>query len=238
MAEAISLAKDLNDMHALAIALLNAGFLGHLERNPTKVERLASDLIELSTRHQFASWMAGGEVLRGWAHSVSGDAAEGLSLINRGINDWRASGLILLVPYWLALKAEALYLADRILEALEAIREAEEEVVERSQERWWCAELHRLHGVCFSRLLVPTRVKLRLRFAEAIKTAIVFQPVIIVANDDNRFVRPSLVQGCCDRQEVIGIKRSYRRHFRIFRDRHGHRVRFRDYHNRRHSDLL
>ena len=58
MAEAISLAKDLNDMHALAIALLNAGFLGHLERNPTKVERLASDLIELSTRHQFASWMA------------------------------------------------------------------------------------------------------------------------------------------------------------------------------------
>ena len=54
MAEAISLAKELNDMHALALALFHAGFLGHFERNPAEVERLASDLIELSTRHNFA----------------------------------------------------------------------------------------------------------------------------------------------------------------------------------------
>ena len=40
MAEAISLAKELNDMHALAVALYLAGFLGHFERNPAEVERL------------------------------------------------------------------------------------------------------------------------------------------------------------------------------------------------------
>jgi hypothetical protein len=50
MAEAISLAKELNDMHALALALWNAGILGHYERNPDEVERLASDLIELSMK--------------------------------------------------------------------------------------------------------------------------------------------------------------------------------------------
>ena len=44
------------------------------------------------------------------------------------------------------LKAEALHLADRTSEALEAIREAEA-LVERSGERKWCAELHRLRGV-------------------------------------------------------------------------------------------
>jgi hypothetical protein len=37
------------------------------------VERLASDVIELSTRHQFASWLAAGKVFRGWALSASGD---------------------------------------------------------------------------------------------------------------------------------------------------------------------
>ena len=54
MAEAISLAKELNDMHALACALYFAAILAHCERNPAEVERLASDLIELSTRHNFA----------------------------------------------------------------------------------------------------------------------------------------------------------------------------------------
>ena len=50
------------------------------------------------------------------------------------------------MPYYLTLQAEALYLADRTSEALEAIKEAEK-VVERSEEPWWCPELHRLRGV-------------------------------------------------------------------------------------------
>jgi predicted ATPase len=97
------------------------------------VERFASDLIELSTRHQFAYWLAGGEVLRGWARSASGDTTEGLSRIEDGIVDWRATGSKICVPYWLGLKAEALHLADRTFEALEAISEAEA-VVEGSED--------------------------------------------------------------------------------------------------------
>ena len=85
MAEAISLAKELNDMHGLALALCYAAYLAHYERNPADVERLASDLIELSTRHNFALWLAGGEVLRGWARSASGDITEGISWIEDGI---------------------------------------------------------------------------------------------------------------------------------------------------------
>ena len=78
MAEAISLAKELNDMHALAVALYwMQGFSPTISDNPAEVERLASDLIELSTRQNFAFWLAGGEVLRGWTRSASGDTAEG-----------------------------------------------------------------------------------------------------------------------------------------------------------------
>ena len=50
------------------------------------------------------------------------------------------------LPFFLALKAEALHLADRTSEALEAISEAET-AAERFEEREWCAELHRLRGV-------------------------------------------------------------------------------------------
>ena len=62
MAEAISLAKELNDMHALAVALWNAAILAHYERNPAEVERLASDLIELCNTSKFcmvSGWRRG-----------------------------------------------------------------------------------------------------------------------------------------------------------------------------------
>jgi predicted ATPase len=169
MAEAITLAKDLNDMHALAVALYLAGILGHFERNPAKVERLASDVIELSTRHQFASWLAAGKVFRGWAHSASGDTAEGLSWIEDGIVDWRATGSKLSEPYWLALKAEAMHIADRTSEALEAISEAQA-LAERSEERWWSAELHRLRGV-FLAAMGAEETQIEASFCEAIRIA-------------------------------------------------------------------
>jgi hypothetical protein len=92
MAEAISLAKELNDSHALAGALHFGAILRHLERNTAEVERLVSELIELSTRHNFALWLAGGEIFGGWARSVSGSTAEGIAWIEDGIRDYRAAG--------------------------------------------------------------------------------------------------------------------------------------------------
>jgi hypothetical protein len=66
--------------------------------------------------------------------------------IEDGIRDYRATGAIIGLPYHLGIKAEAFHLADRTSEALEAIKEAEA-LVERFEERWWCAELHRLRAI-------------------------------------------------------------------------------------------
>jgi predicted ATPase len=169
MAEAISLAKELNDMHALVLAIYWATHLAYFQRDLREVERLALDLIELSTPHQFASWLAGGEVLRGWARSASGDATHGISWIEEGIGDYRAVGSILNLPFFLALKAEALHLADRTSEALEAIREAQA-LAERSEERWWSAELYRLRAV-FLAALCADEAQIEASFCAAIRTA-------------------------------------------------------------------
>jgi predicted ATPase len=169
MAEATSLATELNDMHALAVALYLSGWLAHFEGNPAEVERLASDLIELSTRQNFALWLAAGEVLRGWARSASGDTAEGISWIDDGIEDWRATGSTLIVPYYLGLKAEALYLADRISEAVEAIKEAEA-AAQRNEERHSYAELYRLRGV-FLAAMGADETEIEAAFCAAIRIA-------------------------------------------------------------------
>jgi hypothetical protein len=168
-AEAISLAKEMNDMSSLAFALYMGAIVACYERNPAEVERLASDLIELSTHHNFAFWLPGATVLRGWARSVSGDVVEGISWIDQGIEDYRATGSIAALTLWLALKAEALHLADRTSEALEAIREAEAQAG-RFELGSWYAELHRLRGV-FLATLGADRTQIETSFHEAIRIA-------------------------------------------------------------------
>jgi hypothetical protein len=81
--------------------------LDYFERNSVEVERLASEIIELSTRQHFEHFLALGMIYRGWARSASDDATEGISWIEDGIRDYRAGGSVLMVPLGLAIKAEA-----------------------------------------------------------------------------------------------------------------------------------
>jgi Protein kinase domain/NACHT domain len=169
MAEATSVVKELNDMHGLAVALHYAAILRYRERNPAEVERLASDLIELSTRRNFTHFLGVGVALRGWARSASGDTAEGVSRIEDGIGDYCSTGSMLDIPFLLALKAEALYQADRTVEAVEAIRKAEA-LVERFENRYWSAELYRLRGV-FLAAMDAEETEIEASFCAAIRTA-------------------------------------------------------------------
>jgi adenylate cyclase len=169
MAGAISLAKELNDVHGLAASLGFACFVSQFERSPAEVDHLASETIELSTRQNFALWLALGAALRGWARSALGNPAEGIQWIEQGIRDYRAAGRMLTLPYFLGLKAEALHLAGRTSETLEAIKEAEA-LAERSGERWWSAELYRLRGV-FLAALGADETRIEASFYAAIRIA-------------------------------------------------------------------
>ena len=73
------------------------------------------------------------------------------------------------MPFLLALKAEALHLADRTVESLEAIREADA-LVERFENRYWSAELHRLRGV-FLAALGADEAQIETSFCAAIRIA-------------------------------------------------------------------
>jgi predicted ATPase len=76
---------------------------------------------------------------------------------------------VLIVPYWLGIKAEVLHWADCVPEALEAISEADARA-EASGERWWRAELHRLRGV-FLTAMDADKTQIEAAFGEAIRTA-------------------------------------------------------------------
>jgi serine/threonine protein kinase/predicted ATPase len=166
---AISLATEMNDTHGLAVALWHAAILAYYEGNPPEVERLASRSIELSSRHHFAHWLPQGEILRGWARSTSGDITEGMSWIVEGIKNFRATGALRGLPFFLTLKAEALRLAGHTREALETITEAVE-LVERFGERLWHADVHRLCGVVLA-AMGADEAQIENSFSKAIRAA-------------------------------------------------------------------
>src|SRR5260370_21357960 len=113
--------------------------------------------------------MLHGGARSGWALGASGDTAEGIAWIEDGLRDTRATGVMLTVPFLLALKAETLHLADRTVEALEAIREAGA-LIERFENRYWSAELHRLRSV-FLATIGADETQIEASFHETIRTA-------------------------------------------------------------------
>jgi tetratricopeptide (TPR) repeat protein len=169
LSEAKSLAKKLNDVHGLVQALSVEGFIAYCEGRPSEVQKTASEMLELSTRHNFAFFRSGAAILRGWAQSAMGDTTRGVSSIERGIEAWRANGVIIDLSLWLALKAESLYRAGLTIKALEVLTEAEA-LTQRSEERYWCAELHRLRAVFLS-AIASNQIQIEASFHAAIKTA-------------------------------------------------------------------
>jgi hypothetical protein len=82
---------------------------------------------------------------------------------------FRAAGLVLGLPGYLALKAEALHLADRTSEALEAINEAEA-LAEKFEQRSFIARIHLLRGV-FLTAIGADEAQIDASFCEAVTIA-------------------------------------------------------------------
>jgi hypothetical protein len=97
------------------------------------------------------------------------DTAEGIPWIEHGIRDFRAAGSVLGLPGYLALKAEALHLADRTSEALEAINDAEA-LAERFEQRGFIARILLLRGV-FLTAVGADEAQIEASFCEAIRIA-------------------------------------------------------------------
>ena len=72
-------------------------------------------------RPSAANFLALGTAFLGRARSVSSGTVQGISLIEDGIKNLRAIGGVLCMPYFLALKAEALHLVHRTAEALGSV---------------------------------------------------------------------------------------------------------------------
>ena len=143
--EACELAERLDTPWGRAFAwawlLLPLQFRG----DTAELHRRAGDLHRLSAEHGFSLWIAWATFFEGWVAGARANEADGITLMERGLDAWRGTGAHIVEPYLLALLSETCLRAGRIDAAGERLAEARAQV-ERSGECWWEAELHRLEG--------------------------------------------------------------------------------------------
>jgi predicted ATPase len=114
-------------------------------RDPRTAQRAAEEAIRVSKAHGLSHWTALAMALRGWALTAQGQAAEGQAQLGEGIAAWRAMGWAHFTPFFLALQAEACLQLGQLPEGIAAIAAARV-IVDNGGDRYWLAELCRLHG--------------------------------------------------------------------------------------------
>jgi predicted ATPase len=99
----------------------------------------------LANEQGFPLFMGWGTIHDGWSSALLGRAGEGLALLTKGFATIRATAEIHCVPWLLVMLAEVHLKLGQTAEGLDSLAEAAQ-IIERTDERFVEAELHRLRG--------------------------------------------------------------------------------------------
>jgi predicted ATPase len=142
--DAIVMSRD-HSPTSQSIALHFAAMLAQLGGDPERTRDYAEASAQIATEHGLSFWLAGGGVMAGWSLVAMGQTDDGIAQLRQGLHDWQATGSATYRTYYLGLLAEAIVRAGSIGEAQSVLDEALT-LIERTDERFFEAELHRLRG--------------------------------------------------------------------------------------------
>jgi predicted ATPase len=170
-AEAISSARALNHPSSLAYTLISGGaHPAAMARDARMTEELANESMALSEEQGFSMFLPWGRVALGWAIGKRGKREEGAALLCQGLEELRAGGQKVWLPFYLALLAELHTDSGEVDAALEVLEEARR-LVEETDERMWEAEILRLIGEAHLAQAPDAGAAVESRFKAAIETA-------------------------------------------------------------------
>jgi class 3 adenylate cyclase/predicted ATPase len=145
MAQGLTLTHTVLQPFSQAGLLLHAALLHLFRREVATTAQYTEAELALALEHGFAYWAAGGVIFRGWVLAVQGQPAEGIAQMRQGLMAWQATGSTAVLPTFLPLLAEVLIQDGQYAEAQSLLGEVQD-MVQRSGERAWEAEVYRLQG--------------------------------------------------------------------------------------------
>src|SRR5262249_944929 len=168
--EALTLAQSLEHPYTLARALYYTTFLHQLRREWQVVSERAGTALTVATAQQIALMLAVGPIMHGWALRLQGEGAEGLTQFRQGLDAYRATGTAYQRPHFLSMLAEVHRSLGQPEAGVTALREALA-LVEKTGERYYAAELHRLQGELLLQHAAPAVSQAETCFQQALAIA-------------------------------------------------------------------
>ena len=138
--------------------------------NYATANALIKELVLLSAEKDAVSWRAFGTALQGSLLAITGRASDAIQLINSGITALRATGATIYVPLLLSHLTLAYAEVGHFEDAWRSADEAET-AVQKTGERWFEAEVHRVPGEVALKSANPDAAKAEAYFKRALTVA-------------------------------------------------------------------
>jgi predicted ATPase len=144
--EALALARELGHPFTLAQTLADTLYLYPLLGKVGRTREAAEATISCADEYGFPYWSSIATIHLGWALAMGDDGEAGLERMGAGLAAYRRTGATLALPWFLGMLAEAQRTAGQGEAAAQTLDDALA-MVERTGERFYAAELHRLRGL-------------------------------------------------------------------------------------------
>ncbi len=156
--DALRLAQEVSHPPSLAAVLFYVAFIHGYRREAPATQECAEAAMALASAHGLPQWLTVGQLLRGWALAMQGQAEEGIAQMHPALAAWRAMGSGLAVSHYLVLLAEAYGRAGQAEEGLRLLAEALVHI-DTTGEVYWAAEVYGLKGELLLRQAIPDEVQ-------------------------------------------------------------------------------
>ncbi len=168
--EAVAVARQLSHPFSLAVALATASILHSYILDVDGMQELAEEAIEICREKRFFFWLGVASAFRGLALAWRGEYDEGISQMREGDQIWCSTGAIIGQSAYLIVLAEVLGNMGQAVEGMGVLEEAIE-MVDRSGEMYYAAELYRIKGDLILKLSDENQAEAEACFREAIEVA-------------------------------------------------------------------
>jgi DNA-binding SARP family transcriptional activator/predicted ATPase len=143
--QAIILGREATHAHSLAGCLHFSSVFHAFCQETVVAQELTEEAIAICSKLGLAGWLAWAIVIRGWALSKQGQGEAGIAQIRQGLAVVQAAGAEVAQTYQLTLLVEAYQSVGQPEAGLRVLTEAMAQV-EKTEERFWEAEIYRLRG--------------------------------------------------------------------------------------------
>ncbi|MFY0583988.1 AAA family ATPase [Cystobacter fuscus] len=143
--EALALAQRIGHPHTMAYALTYSAVASQLRREVSLALEWAEQAIAISSERGYWLWWSWSNIIRLWALSERGQTRELLDELEQAIERWQARGVQAGMPYICGVLSEFHLKLGQVQRGLSAVQRGLH-WMERTGERSYDAELHRLRG--------------------------------------------------------------------------------------------